>query len=841
MHQQAAAAAVAVQHQQHQHQQQQQQQQQAHQQHQQQQQQFQLQQQQQQHQAAQQQQAAAQQQFHYQQQAQVQAQAMLQTYMQLQVNNVAAAPATPTKYATASGPPAGAQYFAAPTTPLTIIPACSGAAAVAAAAMFATAATPTSAATTPINNVNNTVNLCDVTRTTTTTKQPAAAAPLDVALTTIGGGVGGGRLVSLLGPPPPLPSAVVQVNAAGCSSGSSGCSSASSDCSMPSPTSLHLSSPKKVRIDEQFLYKLNHLRGSDELLSQAAVMAPASDNNNQDLATKKAKLDSSTVLAGGIAKPSKVVHLRNIPNESGESDVVTLGIPFGRVTNVLVLKGKNQAFIEMADEISATSMVSCYTVNPPQMRGRMVYVQYSNHRELKTDQSHNNSSVVQSDYRIQSPAGGSPLPLCAVGNASSNNANNSGDNNCSTVAILQNNTSAVNASSASNNTNAAGGPNTVLRVIVETLMYPVSLDILHQIFQRFGKVLKIVTFTKNNSFQALIQYPDALSAQQAKSILDGQNIYNGCCTLRIDNSKLTALNVKYNNDKSRDFTNPALPPGEPGVDLMPTAGGLMNTNDLLLIAARQRPSLTVNGLGAPGVLPPFALGLGTPLTGGYSNALPNLAAFSLANSGALQTAAPAMRGYSNVLLVSNLNEEMVTPDALFTLFGVYGDVQRVKILYNKKDSALIQMAEPQQAYLAMSHLDKLRLWGKPIRVMASKHQAVQLPKEGQPDAGLTRDYSQNPLHRFKKPGSKNYQNIYPPSATLHLSNIPSSCTEDDIKEAFTSNNFEVKAFKFFPKDRKMALLQLSSVEEAVLALIKMHNHQLSESNHLRVSFSKSNI
>lgn len=76
------------------------------------------------------------------------------------------------------------------------------------------------------------------------------------------------------------------------------------------------------------------------------------------------------------------------------------------------------------------------------------------------------------------------------------------------------------------------------------------------------------------------------------------------------------------------------------------------------------------------------------------------------------------------------------------------------------------------SHSAMTHLDKLRIWGKQIRVMASKHQAVQLPKEGQPDAGLTRDYSQNPLHRFKKPGSKNYQNIYPPSATLHLSNIP---------------------------------------------------------------------
>ena len=97
---------------------------------------------------------------------------------------------------------------------------------------------------------------------------------------------------------------------------------------------------------------------------------------------------------------------------------------------------------------------------------------------------------------------------------------------------------------------------------------------------------------------------------------------------------------------------------------------------------------------------------------------------------------------------------------------------RVKILYNKKDSALIQMAEIQQAQLAIMHMDKLRVFGKNIKVTLSKHQTVQMPKEGQPDAGLTKDYSQSALHRFKKPGSKNYSNIYPPSATLHLSNIP---------------------------------------------------------------------
>lgn len=110
-------------------------------------------------------------------------------------------------------------------------------------------------------------------------------------------------------------------------------------------------------------------------------------------------------------------------------------------------------------------------------------------------------------------------------------------------------------------------------------------------------MLKIITFTRNNQFQALLQFSDTMHAHHAKAVshvharthdsvkswwrsgfffpptltggccpvfqsLDGQNIYNGCCTLRIDFSKLSALNVKYNNDKSRDFTRADLPTGE---------------------------------------------------------------------------------------------------------------------------------------------------------------------------------------------------------------------------------------------------------------------------------------
>lgn len=45
-----------------------------------------------------------------------------------------------------------------------------------------------------------------------------------------------------------------------------------------------------------------------------------------------------------------------------------------------------------------------------------------------------------------------------------------------------------------------------------------SIIILVQIFSKFGTVLKIITFTKNNQFQALIQYADGMTAQHAKLV-----------------------------------------------------------------------------------------------------------------------------------------------------------------------------------------------------------------------------------------------------------------------------------------------------------------------------------
>lgn len=48
----------------------------------------------------------------------------------------------------------------------------------------------------------------------------------------------------------------------------------------------------------------------------------------------------------------------------------------------------------------------------------------------------------------------------------------------------------------------------------------------------------------------------------------------------------------------------------------------------------------------------------------------------------------------------------LSPLAYGSNTGVYGDVQRVKILYNKKDSALIQMSDANQAQLG-EHISAL--------------------------------------------------------------------------------------------------------------------------------------
>ncbi|GAB1302593.1 Polypyrimidine tract-binding protein 1 [Apodemus speciosus] len=598
----------------------------------------------------------------------------------------------------------------------------------------------------------------------------------------------------------------------------------------------------------------------------------------------------------GSQGPSRVIHIHRLPSSVTEREILCLALPFGKVSNLLFLKAKNQAFLEMSTEEAANAMVNYYTWMTPVLRGQPVHIQFSRYKELKVSGSPSQVAALSQVGALSSAAASSQVAVPSQAAASGQAAAPSlvAAQPCLPAEDSYRAWNAASASPASAVDTGLGvarqGP--VLRILVDNYFYRVTLEVLHQLFSRFGTVLKIIMYTKSDRFQALLQYAQAASAERAKLFLDGQNIYDACCTLRISFSGLTNLIVKYNNDQSRDYTRPDLPsdesqpspvqvqnvaaafaapvmtsaspyasPALPHTFAMPQASGLA-VPEVFKALPPQDLSEALQALG-PQAIPevPVESSLSSSSTAAAAAARGGAGAAGAAGAARAARAAGAARAAAGggaaapgaessmatsgspsvgnpVLLVANLNPEKVTPQSLFILFGAYGDVHRVKILFNRKENALVQMADGNQAELALRNLNGHKLYGRALCILVSKHQSVKLPREGKEDQSLTKDYVNSPLHRFKKPGSKNFQNIFPPSATLHLSNLPSSVSEEELRSLFSSKGGAVKAFKFFPKNHKMALIRMGSVEEAIQALVDLHGHLLGQNHHMRVSFSR---
>lgn len=289
--------------------------------------------------------------------------------------------------------------------------------------------------------------------------------------------------------------------------------------------------------------------------------------------------------------PSKVIHVRNLPWECTEEELTELGKPFGKIVNTKCNVGanQNQAFVEFADLNQAIAMVSYYasSEDPAQVRGKTVYLQYSNRQEIMNSKTQ--------------------------GDVTSN----------------------------------------VLLVTIEGVEAgDVSIDVLHLVFSAFGFVHKIATFEKTAGFQALVQFTDSVTASSAKEALDGRSIpryllqeHIGPCSLKINFSAHTDLNVKFQSHRSRDYTNPYLP-------VAPSA---------------------IEGSGQ--------LGIGQDGTKQESE--------------------------SNVLLASIENMQYtVTIDVLHMVFSNFGFVQKIAIFEkNGKFQALIQYPDIQSAVAAKESLE----------------------------------------------------------------------------------------------------------------------------------------
>ncbi|XP_057761971.1 polypyrimidine tract-binding protein homolog 3 isoform X1 [Arachis stenosperma] len=440
-----------------------------------------------------------------------------------------------------------------------------------------------------------------------------------------------------------------------------------------------------------------------------------------------------------MAEPSKVIHVRNVGHEISENDLLQLFQPFGVITKLVMLRAKNQALLQMQDVPSAISALQFYANVQPSIRGRNVYVQFSSHQELTTmDQNQGREDE----------------------------------------------------------------PNRILLVTIHHMLYPITVDVLHQVFSPHGYVEKIVTFQKSAGFQALIQYQSRQSAVTARSTLQGRNIYDGCCQLDIQFSNLDELQVNYNNDRSRDFTNPNLPTEQKGRSSQPGYGDAGSIYG-------------VQGSGGRGA-------------GGYSQ-MANAAAIAAAFGGGLP---PGITGTNDrcTILVANLNPDRIDEDKLFNLFSIYGNIVRIKLLRNKPDHALIQMGDGFQAELAVHFLKGAMLFGKRLEVNFSKHPNITQGAE-------THEYVNSNLNRFNRNAAKNYRYCCSPTKMIHLSTLPQDITEEDIVSLVEEHGTIVNSKVFEMNGKKQALVQFETEEQATEALVCKHASPLSGSV-IRISFSQ---
>jgi polypyrimidine tract-binding protein 2 len=446
--------------------------------------------------------------------------------------------------------------------------------------------------------------------------------------------------------------------------------------------------------------------------------------------------------------PSRVIHFRNVGPDISQHDLLMLASSFGVVEQILMLKSKNQALLQFQDLQSSINFMQYYCSVQANIRGRNIYPQFSSHQELTSQ-----SGVIV--HRPDSTGSPSNTP-----------------------------------------------PNRILLVTIHNAIYPITVDVLHQVFGPHGVVEKIVIFNKAKGLQALVQYSNVQSATAAKDLLHGQNIYtNGSCQLHIQYSNLQGeLTVNANTDKTRDFTKPHLPTVEPA-----------------------QPRIDPRFI-------PAAPDFYTQQLSQYGLALP---------VGFISTQ------FNSVLLVSNLNEEKVTCTALFNLFSNYGNVIRIKILHNKPDHALVQMGDYFQASTALHYLKGLMLFGKQMDINFSKHPYITATAVD-PNDPTCADYSNSPLNRFKKftAGSEKAQQIYKhmsgPGPLLHVSNLAPSATTQTLTELFSPYGtiIGLKLFEF--NNKKQALVQFKDIQTAAEALVSLHNTSV-DGRSLKVSFSKNKL
>jgi len=385
-------------------------------------------------------------------------------------------------------------------------------------------------------------------------------------------------------------------------------------------------------------------------------------------------------------------------------------------------------------------------------------------------------------------------------------------------------------------------PNHILLITVLNAKFPINVEVMYKVCTIVGTIKRIVCFERNTVVQAMVEFETLESASKARTSLHGCDIYNNCCTMKVEFSKMESLKVRENGPMSWDFTmseggevarRTILNAPDMGGDMM--GGGVRQDfhGQDFMAGMRSMDMMGHSGHGGPGPGNHNDMMMGGP--------------------------GPAHgRGddRSCVVVVHNLATGEMNCDRLFNLVCQYGNVSKIFFMKTKPGCAMIEMGDHEGAQRIISNLQSTLLFGNKLQLdLSKKHiRITNAPLEFKLDDGTNsvKDYvSDWRLNRFNTKEMARKNRILAPTKVIHFYGVSRDMSEDDIeklfeeycappphKVKFVESKKERDGGKNDEREERsgVGLAYFNSVEEATEALV-MVNHRDISGKMIKLCFS----
>eukprot|EP01064_Diplonema_japonicum_P020048 TRINITY_DN2906_c0_g1_i1.p1 TRINITY_DN2906_c0_g1~~TRINITY_DN2906_c0_g1_i1.p1 ORF type:complete len:536 (+),score=142.31 TRINITY_DN2906_c0_g1_i1:75-1610(+) len=387
-------------------------------------------------------------------------------------------------------------------------------------------------------------------------------------------------------------------------------------------------------------------------------------------------------------------------------------------------------------------------------------------------------------------------------------------------------------------------PTNVVYFSVSNPMYKVDVAMMHDVFSRHGTPLKIYIFNKDGHPQGFCELQGVDEARSVVDELHKKFLFDGGAnqlTMKLTTRK--SLTVKGNDGNNWDVAA-----GKPPMQ--------STDDDYTQPPPPQGKGRKGRQAGGKGSGPPTSQGYGYnpyPQQHGYDDWDNNYnQGYGHQSGGRGQgkgrhddksATTPVVLFNGLPTITDTTGRRVVTTDSLFVLCGCYGDVVKVKFL-KEPTQALVEMTSVRQAETVRMHLDKLVLFGTPIRAHGATNDNVSKTKGQVTDVMKYWEYHGSKLHRFTN--AKSYDNIACPKPTLVVWGYPDGYPEADLLLVF-ANYGTIEAYKVGPQGNsgQMLLIQLETTDQATVCLLNLHDLAVSgdggKTSNLRINFAKENI